>query len=125
MTDVGVAIGEATRLDATDPLAGWRDEFVIHDDALVYLDGNSLGMTPKRTIEALRVAVEEQWAGDLITSWWEHDWIDLPVAVGDTLARLLGTAPGEVAVHDSTTVGIFQLVNVALDLEPGRRVVAV
>ncbi len=125
MADVESALAEAARLDTTDPLAHWRSEFVVHDDALVYLDGNSLGMTPKRTIEALRIAVEEQWAGDLITSWWEHDWIDLPLAVGDTLAPLLGAAPGEVAVHDSTTVGIFQLVNVALDLEPHRRVVAV
>ncbi len=115
----------AEALDRTDPLAPWRDEFVVVDPGLVYLDGNSLGMTPRRTVEALRRAVEQQWAGDLITSWWEHGWLDQPLAVGDLLAPLLGTAPGEVAVHDSTTVGLFQLVNVALDLEPGRRVIAV
>ena len=111
---------DAERLDERDPLAQWRHEFVIPDPALIYLDGNSLGMTPKRTVAALHTAVEQQWAGDLITSWWEHDWLDLPLSVGDQLAPLLGMGSGEVAVHDSTTVGIFQLINVALDLAPER-----
>ncbi len=59
----------AEDLDATDPLARWRDEFVIADPDLIYLDGNSLGRTPKRAVEALHRVVEEQWAGDLIASW--------------------------------------------------------
>jgi kynureninase len=106
---------DALALDAQDPLARWRDEFVIPDPDLIYLDGNSLGRTPKRTIDALHRVVD-QWAGDLISSWWEHDWLSLALTVGDELAPLLGAGPGEVAVHESTTVGIFQQVNVALDL---------
>jgi kynureninase len=115
---------DALALDAADPLASWRDEFVIPDPELIYLDGNSLGRTPKRAVEALHRVVDE-WAGDLIASWWEHDWLNLTLTVGDELAPLLGAAPGEVAVHESTTVGIFQLLNVALDLAPGRRVIAI
>jgi kynureninase len=113
---------DALALDARDPLARWRDGFVIPDPTLIYLDGNSLGRTPKRTVEALHRVVE-QWAGDLIASWWEHDWLNLALTVGDELAPLLGAGPGEVAVHESTTVGIFQQVNVALDLanDRGRR----
>ena len=111
----------AEQLDAADPLAVWRNEFVIPDPGLVYLDGNSLGRTPKRTVEALRVVVEEHWARDLITAWWENDWLDLPLTVGDELAPILGARPGEVAVHDSTTVCLFQLVNVAIDLTMSRR----
>ena len=107
----------AERLDRADLLAPWRDEFVIVDPDLIYLDGNSLGMTPKRTVEAVRQVVEQQWAGDLITSWWENDWLELPLTVGDELAPLLGAPSGSVAVHDSTTVGIFQLINVAFDLD--------
>jgi len=106
---------DAQELDAVDPLASWRDEFVIPDPELIYLDGNSLGRTPKRTVAALHRVIDE-WAGDLISSWWEHDWLDLALTVGDELAPLLGAGPGEVAVHESTTVGIFQQVNVALDL---------
>lgn len=115
---------ESEVLDIADPLAHWRDEFVIPDPDLIYLDGNSLGMTPRRTVAALGEVVE-QWAGDLISSWWDHDWLDLPLTVGDELAPVIGARAGEVAVHDSTTVCLFQLVNVALDLAPGRRVVAV
>ncbi len=110
---------DALHLDAVDPLARWRDEFVIPDPELIYLDGNSLGRTPKRAVEALHRVVE-QWSGDLISSWWEHDWLNLTLAVGDDLAPLLGAGAGQVAVHESTTVGIFQQVNVALDLAQRR-----
>lgn len=115
----------AEQLDGMDQLASWRDEFLITDPDLVYLDGNSLGRTPKRTVAALHRVVEEQWAGDLITSWVGNDWLDLALTVGDELAPLLGATAGEVAVHESTTVGIFQQVNVALDLVAGRGVIAV
>ncbi len=110
---------DAQQLDADDPLGRWRDEFVIPDPDLIYLDGNSLGRTPRRTVTAVRRVLEEQWAGDLISSWWDHGWLDLTLAVGDELAPLIGARPGEVAVHESTTVGLFQLINVALDLNGG------
>ena len=115
---------DARQLDAADPLARWRNEFVIPDPELIYLDGNSLGRTPKRTVEALHRAVE-RWSGDLIASWWEHDWLNLALTVGDELAPLLGAGPGEVAVHESTTVALFQQVNVALDLAADGRVIAI
>ena len=106
----------AEQFDAADALGGWRERFVLRDPALIYPDGNSLGMTPIATVDAMRRVIEEQWAGDLITRSWENDWLDLPLTVGNELAPLLGAAEGTVAVHDSTTVGIFQLLNVALDL---------
>ena len=115
---------DARELDAAYPLARWRDEFVIPDPEVIYLDGNSLGRTPKRTVAALHRAVE-RWSSDLIGSWWEHDWLNLALTVGDELAPLLGAGPGEVAVHESTTVALFQQVNVALDLVPDRRVIAI
>lgn len=115
----------AEELDRQDPLAAWRDEFVISDPDVIYLDGNSLGRTPKRTVTAVRHVLEHQWAADLINSWWQHDWLDLTLSTGDLLAPLIGAQPGEVAVHESTTLGIFQLLNVALDLVPGRRVIAI
>ena len=36
----------ALECDAADPLAGFRDRFFLEDPALIYLDGNSLGMLP-------------------------------------------------------------------------------
>jgi kynureninase len=114
---------DAVGLDADDPLAGWRDEFVITDPDLVYLDGNSLGRTPRRTIERLQHVVAEEWASGLILSW--QQWLDMPQRVGDRLAPLIGATPGDVVVHDSTTVNLFQLIDAACSLRPDRRTIAI
>ena len=37
----------AQGLDAQDPLAAFRERFVIDDPELIYLDGNSLGRLPR------------------------------------------------------------------------------
>jgi kynureninase len=114
---------DALALDHADPLSAWRDEFVVADDTLVYLDGNSLGMTPRRTIARLERVVRDEWASGLIGSW--SQWLDLPQRVGDRLAPLIGAEPGEVAVHDSTTVNLYQLVDAACALRPDRDVIAI
>ena len=113
----------ALDLDADDPLASYRDEFVIPDPNLVYLDGNSLGRTPKATVARLQQVVESEWAGDLIRSW-QH-WLDLPRRVGDRMSAIIGSRPGEVVVHDSTTLNLYQGVHIALGLRPNRRVIMV
>ena len=46
-------LARAAELDAADPLASFRDRFVVADPALVYLDGNSLGRLPRATAERL------------------------------------------------------------------------
>src|SRR4029077_20871426 len=51
---------EAAALDARDPLAEFRGQFVT-DEQLVYLDGNSLGPLPRQTVQRLREVVEGQW----------------------------------------------------------------
>lgn len=118
-----ISRADAAALDATDPLARWRDEFVVRDPELVYLDGNSLGMTPKRTVERLQRVLLDEWAGELIAGW-QH-WLDQPSRVGDLLAPLIGAGPGEVVVHDSTTVNLYQLVHAGLAMRPDRRTVLV
>ena len=92
--------------------------------SLVYLDGNSLGMMPRAhgRATATRAATTSGRAG-LIRSW-DH-WVDLPQRVGDRLAPLIGAAPGEVVVHDSTTVNLYQLVDAACALRPDRDVIAI
>jgi kynureninase len=114
---------DALTLDAADPLSRWRDEFLIPNTFLIYLDGNSLGMMPRRTMARVRSVMNDEWATRLIRSW--DQWIDLPQRVGDRLAPLIGAAPGEVAVHDSTTVNLYQLVDAACALRPDRRVIAI
>jgi len=114
----------AEALDASDPLAAWRDEFAIVDPDLVYLDGNSLGMLPRRTIDRLDSVVRGEWGRDLISSW-EAGWIEMPGLVGDRLAPLIGAGAGEVIVHDSTTINLFQLIHAGLAMRPGRSVIAI
>ena len=104
----------AEHLDGSDPLASFRNRFVIEDPDTIYLDGNSLGRLPVATREWLGALVD-QWGSRLVRGW--HTWIDLPERVGDELARVvLGARPGEVIVSDSTTVNLFKLASAALDV---------
>jgi len=109
-------------LDAADPLAGWRARFVL-PNGVIYLDGNSLGPLPKATEALIQDVVRRQWGEDLITSWNRHGWVDLPQRLGAKIARLIGAAPHEVVVADSTSVNLFKLLAAALGLRPARCVV--
>src|SRR5215472_6613834 len=112
----------AEQLDAADPLASFRERFARDDPSLIYLDGNSLGMLPLATAERIADVVRREWGSGLIRSW-EH-WIDLPRRAGDLLgSHLLGAAPGQVLVCDSTTINLYKLARAALGARPGRGVI--
>jgi len=116
----------AEKLDATDPLADYRNQFVIDDETLIYLDGNSLGRLPIASRERVRKVLEDEWGRDLIRSWAADRWLDLPIRIGDLVGQhLLGAAPGDVIVSDSTTVALFKAVSAALDARPGRHAVVI
>jgi kynureninase len=103
---------DAEARDAEDALAPFRDRFVIADDDVVYVDGNSLGRLPRETRRRLDQLAEE-WAARLVRGWL--DWIDAPSAVGDLLAEgVLGARPGEVLACDSTTVNLYKLAGAVL-----------
>ena len=66
-----------TDLDASDPLASFKNHFLIPDPSLIYLDGNSLGRLPLRSAERLRAVVEGEWGTRLIRGWgegWGASW---------------------------------------------------
>jgi kynureninase len=110
----------AARLDAADPLARFRDEFVVAEPRLIYLDGNSLGRLPRRTAARLRQVVEREW-GERLIRGWNEGWFTAARRIGGKLAGLLGAAPDEVVVADSTSVNLFKLAVAALRARPGRR----
>ena len=86
------------------------------------MDGNSLGRLPIATERRLAQLIREEWGGELIRGW-DH-WLTLPSEVGDRLgAALLGAAPGQVVVSDSTTVNLYKCAVAALDARPDRRVI--
>ena len=107
-------------LDAADPLASYRDRFVGADTDLVYFDGNSLGRPLAATRDTLAGFVGGAW-GERLIRGWDEEWFDLPLTVGDDLGRLvLGAAPGQVAVGDSTTVLLYKAMRAAVAARPGR-----
>lgn len=109
--------------DASDPMGAVRGRFSL-PEAMIYLDGNSLGALPTLAAEAVRAAVERQWGCDLISSWNKHGWIGLPQRVGGKIARLVGAEPDEVVSTDSVSVNLFKLAAAALGgFQDGRRVV--
>jgi kynureninase len=110
----------AKHLDSQDPLASYREQFVITDPDLIYLDGNSLGMMPKVAQEKSRQIVDEQWGGDLIRGW-NKGWWDAPSRVGDKIGTLIGAAEGQVLVSDTVSLNLFKLATAALTLQPNRK----
>ncbi|GAA1354800.1 kynureninase [Saccharothrix algeriensis] len=96
----------------TDPLAHVRDLFDLDDD-VVYLDGNSLGAPPKNVAARVQEVITHQWGRRLIRGWSEG-WWEAPERVGDRIGRLIGAAPGQVVVGDSTSVNVFKALMAAV-----------
>ncbi len=109
-------------LDAADPLAPFRDRFTL-PEGVIYLDGNSLGALPAHTPAHLQRVVAQEWGTGLIRSWNDAGWFTKPVALGDRIAPLIGAAPGEVVLGDSTSASLFQAAVAAVRMRPGRRVI--
>jgi kynureninase len=104
----------AAELDRQDPLARFRGHFIGTDTPLSYLDGNSLGRPLKRTPEDIAVFIRDGWGGRLIRGW-DEEWLELPQAIGDQLGRaVLGAAPGQTIIADSTTVVLYKMIRAAL-----------
>lgn len=114
----------AEHLDAKDPLASYREEFVIADPDLCYLDGNSLGRLPIESIERINHFLVNEWGTELVDGWGH--WIDEAQPAGDLLGRsVLGAAPGQTLVCDTTSVNFYQLCTAAIEARPGRKTVII
>jgi kynureninase len=120
MTDFSVDRVYAERLDAADPLAGFRDRFVWADESLIYLDGNSLGPLPKATAARIAEVVGTEWGAGLVRGW--SGWVRLSAEVDLIGEHLIGAAPGQTLVSDTTTVNLYKLASAAIDAQPGRSV---
>lgn len=110
----------ALSADRGDSLAGFRSEFIESEDDLIYLDGNSLGKLPKRTIGLLDDVTRKQWGDQLIRSW-NSDWIGINKRIGAKIAELIGAKPHEVILTDSTSLNLFKLAYACLKLQGSGR----
>jgi kynureninase len=117
---VDAALERARELDLADPLGPFLERFMPTEPGLVYLDGNSLGRLPLRTLEDVRDLLAEQW-GRRVVRGWQEGWMELGQAAGDRLAtNLLGAPPTSTLLADSTSVCFYKLASAALDARPNR-----
>jgi len=108
--------------DSADPLRNFRERFVI-PEGIIYLDGNSLGPMPRAAAEILGRTIEQEWGQDLIKSWNSVGWFDMPTRLGDRVGALIGAAPGQTLVCDTTSINLYKAIQAAIGLRPGRDVV--
>jgi len=100
----------ARELDAGDPLAKERDNFLIPPhpqlpkEPSIYLVGNSLGCQPKRVRELLNEELDD-WAHFGVEGHIEsrRPWFSYHEQFRDTGARLVGARPGEVVMMNGLT----------------------
>lgn len=109
----------ANSFDSHDKLARLRNEFHIPSNT-IYLDGNSLGLLSHRVQERVTQTLQHEWGNDVITSWNKHNWINLPITVGDKIGRLIGAPEGHTVCCDSTSINLFKVLNAALQINAGR-----
>lgn len=103
-------------LDKEDSLAALREEFNL-PEAMIYLDGNSLGAQPKASLTRAQQVISQEWGQDLITSWNKAGWFDLPSRLGNLLAPLIGAHANEVVVTDTTSINLFKAIAAALHVQ--------
>jgi kynureninase len=63
---------------------------------------HSLGAMPKRARERLRQFADE-WTGRSIRAWSEG-WWDMPVTVGNSIARIIDAPAGSVVMHQNVSI---------------------
>jgi len=120
MTIFNTSSDFAKQLDTLDPLASYRERFVITDPDLIYLDGNSLGRMPKSAAERAKQVIDEEWGVDLIRGW-NKGWWDAPTRIGDKIGKLNGAEAGQVIVTDTVSSNLFKLATAALTHQPNKK----
>jgi kynureninase len=85
----------------TDELLKWRKEFPVLDNT-VYLISHSLGAMPKATYQRLQ-DYADAWATRGVRAWSEG-WWEMPITVGNDIARIIGADPETVVMHQNVSV---------------------
>lgn len=104
----------AAELDASDPLAHFRDEFSIPTGAdglpVAYLTGNSLGLLSRRVRDAVNAELD-QWARMGVDGHFDGPtpWYNAHLEVAEATAHVVGAMPHEVVSMGSLTANLHQL----------------
>jgi kynureninase len=116
------SLDKAKKLDAEDPLAGFRKKFVHEDPSVIYFDGNSLGKLPKATSELLSNVTDKQWGKELIDSW-NKSWLNKNIEIGNKIASIIGAKEGEVIISDNTSINLYKLSKAAIQFQHPRKTI--
>jgi kynureninase len=101
----------AAAMDARDPLAHFRDRFLIpktkSGDDCIYLCGHSLGLQPKTARSYLEQELRD-WAQFGVEGHFHarNPWVPYHRLLTQQTATLVGAHPGEVVVMNSLTVNL-------------------
>lgn len=103
----------AQDLDAQDELKHFRNRFFIpkHEGKeVIYLCGNSLGLQPKATSEAIQKELDK-WAEYGVEGHFvgEQPWWQFRKPIKPLLAEILGAKPSEIAIMNSLTTNLHLL----------------
>src|SRR6202171_2380017 len=82
-------------------LLHWRKEFPVLDHT-VYLISHSLGAMPRRTRDRLN-EYADTWSIRNIRAW-EEGWWEMPITVGNLVAKIIGAADGEVVMLPNVSI---------------------
>ncbi len=101
----------AEQLDEADALACFRERFFI-PAGQIYLDGNSLGLLSRDAEETL-LQVLDTWKRGGIGGWLAGDspWFTMAETLAGRVAKLVGAAADEVAIANSMTINLHQLLS--------------
>lgn len=114
---------EAAALDAADPLAAFRSQYLL-EPGTIYLNGHSLS-PPSRPALAAAQATLEQWQRLAIRGWTDpsSDWMTLAERLGAATAPLVGASADSIVVTGSSTANLHQSLCTLFAPAAGRDVV--
>ena len=101
-------------------LSEYRDRFPILAET-TYLINHSLGAMPAAA-EGRVLDYAHDWKTRGIRAWGEG-WWEMPLTVGDQIARLIGAPPGTVSMHQNVTIAEAVVLSCFDFARPRRRIV--
>lgn len=111
VTTLQNSLDYARECDQNDPLRGYRDRFHIppapSGDDSIYLCGNSLGLQPKATREALEQELVD-WRNLGVEGHLQakNPWLPYHEFLTESYAKIMGAKPHEVVAMNTLTVNL-------------------
>ena len=104
----------AIKMDQNDELKSYRDSFHFPVDSngnkILYFTGNSLGLQPKTTKEAVEQELDD-WANFAVEGHFKakNPWMPYHELLTNDMAEIVGAKPEEVVIMNSLTVNLHFL----------------